>query len=125
MLYDVKTPGQYFDALEDDWRKETLEQIRSIIRSKAPHLVEGINYKMLSYSDKKGVVFHLNAQKNYVSLYVGDAKKIDEDGGLLEGIEVGKGCIRFKKSVSVAYTRIDEFIVQAVDFWKSGKDIDC
>ena len=125
MLYDVKTPGQYFDALEDDWRKETLEQIRSIIRSKAPYLVEGINYKMLSYSDKKGVVFHLNAQKNYVSLYVGDAKKIDEDGGLLEGIEVGKGCIRFKKSVSVADTKIDEFIARALDFWKSGNDTDC
>ena len=125
MLYDVKTPGQYFNALEDDWRKETLEQIRSIIRSKAPDLVEGIDYKMLSYSDKKGVVFHLNAQKNYVSLYVGNIKKIDEDGCLLEGIEVGKGCIRFKKSVTVADTQIDEFVERTVDHWRSGKDIDC
>jgi hypothetical protein len=32
---------------------------------------------MLSYSDQRGIVFGLNAQKHYVSLYVGDAKKID------------------------------------------------
>ena len=125
MLYNVKTPAEYIDVLEDDWRKEKLQQVRSIIQSKAPDLVEGIDYKMLSYSDEKGIVFHLNAQKNYVSLYVGNAKKIDEDGNLLAGIEVGKGCIRFKKPVSVADTRIDKFIARAVDLWKRGKDIDC
>jgi hypothetical protein len=29
MQYDVKTPGEYFDALEDDWRKEKLQQVAS------------------------------------------------------------------------------------------------
>ena len=75
MLYNVKTPAEYIDVLEDDWRKEKLQQVGSIIQSKAPDLVEGIDYKMLSYSDEKGIVFHLNAQKNYVSLYCGQCKK--------------------------------------------------
>ena len=125
MLYDVKTPTEYMAALEDDWRKQKLQELRTLIKLKAPDLVEGIDYKMLSYSDENGIIFHLNAQKNYVSLYVGNAKKVDEDGSLLEGVEVGKGCIRFKKSVAVTDTRIDKFIVRAVDFWKRGKDIDC
>ena len=80
---------------------------------------------MLSYSDHKGPIFHLNAQKNYVSLYVGDAKKVDPDGSLLKGIDVGKGCLRFKKSVSISETRIDEFIERTVDLWKRGVDIAC
>ncbi len=43
-----------------------LESLRALIKSMASDALEGINYKMLSYS--KGVIFHLNARKNYVSL---------------------------------------------------------
>ena len=91
MQYDVKTPEEYIEALEDDWRREKLEHLRTLIKSKASDFVEGIEYKMLNYNDDKGTIFYLNAQKNYVSLYTGDAKKIDPDGSLLKGIDVGKG----------------------------------
>ena len=125
MQYEAKTPTAYLTALDDDWRQDKLERLRVIIKSKAPDLVEGIQYKMLSYSDDKGVIFHLNAQKNYVSLYVGNAKKIDVDGSLLKGIDVGKGCIRFKKSVTIEDTRIDEFVERAIGLWQQGEDIGC
>ena len=125
MQYDVKTPAEYMDALEDDWRREKLENLRTLIKSKAPNISEGINYKMLSYGDDTGTLFHLNAQKQYVSLYVGNAKKVDPDGSLLQGLNVGKGCIRFKKSVSIADTRIDEFIERSIDMWQRGEDIYC
>ena len=125
MQYDVKTPAEYIDKLDDDWRLEKLENLRSLIKTKAPVLIEGINYKMLSYGDDKGIIFHLNAQKHYVSLYVGKAKKVDPDGSLLKGINVGKGCIRFTKSVSISDTRIDEFIERTVELWKCGEDIGC
>ncbi|GJM35569.1 MAG: hypothetical protein DHS20C18_45700 [Saprospiraceae bacterium] len=125
MQYEAKTPTEYINALEADWRREKIERLRTLIKSKAADIIEGINYKMLSYGDEKGVLFHLNAQKNYVSLYVGDAKKVDPDGSLLKGIDVGKGCIRFKQSVVIADTRIDEFVERAIDMWKRGEDIDC
>ena len=125
MQYDVKTPSEYIEILDDDWRREKLEELRDLIKSKAPDLSEGINYKMLSYGDKNGNVFHLNVQKNYVSLYVGNAGKIDPDGELLKGINTGKGCIRFKKSLSLPDTRIDEFIERAVHLWEQGVDIEC
>lgn len=125
MQYEAKTPAEYIEALEDDWRKEKLSVIREIIKTQAPDLEEGINYKMLSYSDERGPAFHLNAQRNYVSFYVGDASKIDPTGVLLTGIDVGKGCIRFKKSVDVSETRIDEFIQLAAQMWAEGMDIDC
>ena len=125
MQYDVKNPTEYMAALEDDWRREKLESIRILIKSKAPGLVEGIQYKMLSYSDERGTPFHLNAQKNFVGFYVGDVKKIDTDGDLLKGIDVGKGCIRFKKNTIIADTRFEEFFEKAIQYWKSGKDISC
>ena len=125
MQYDVTTPGAYLDALEADWRCETLVQLRAQILEHAPELVEGIDYKMLSYRDDTGIVFSLNAQKHYVSLYVGNASTIDPDGALLAGLERGKGCIRFKKSVAVESTRIDAFIARAAELNRQGVDTGC
>ena len=126
MQYDVKTPAEYMAALDDDWRREQVTEIRTIIGEQAPDLVEGINYKMLSYGDgKDNVVFHLNAQKSYVSFYVGDTKKIDPSGELLEGINCGKGCLRFKKSQKLSDTRLDEFIAKTVELWRAGEDVYC
>ncbi|WP_281559318.1 DUF1801 domain-containing protein [Thalassomonas sp. RHCl1] len=125
MQYDVTTPEQYIAALADDWRRDTLEQLRKLIKTSAPFLNEGIAYKMLSYSDHSGSLFHLNAQKHYVSLYVGNISAIDEQGELLAGLDLGKGCIRFKKSVPVASTQIQAFISKAIALHQAGKNIGC
>jgi uncharacterized protein YdhG (YjbR/CyaY superfamily) len=125
MLYDVKTPEEYLCQLPDDWRKEGVNALREIIKAKGPKLTEGINYKMLGYGDGDNIVFCLNAQKNYVSLYVGNASKVDPDGKLLEGLNRGKGCIRFTKSIDISNTRIDEFVERAVEMWEQGEDFDC
>ncbi len=103
MQYNAQTPVEYLDVLAEDWRKEKLLQLREIILDKAYGFKERINYKMLCYTDKNGDLFHLNAQKNYVSLYVGNSSKIDTDGSLLKGLDIGKGCIRFKKSVVIRH----------------------
>lgn len=123
MQYDVSTPEEYLDQLANDWRKDTLLRLRDFILSYG--LKEGIEYKMLSYGDEKGTVFALNAQKAYTALYVGDASKVDPSGDLLEGINHGKGCLRFKKNADIANTRIEEFIMKAVERRKRGEDIDC
>ncbi len=125
MQYDAETPEEYLRDLDDDWRREKLLELRQILFAAAPHLIEGINYKMLSYSDERGTVFHLNAQKHYVSLYVGNAQRIDPGGDLLDGLNIGKGCIRFSKSVDVSATRIDEFVGRAIALRQQGEDIDC
>lgn len=123
--YDVQTPEEYLDLLEDDWRREKLLELRDIILTHGPDLVEGIDYKMLSYRDERGIALALNAQKHHVALYVGDVHKVDPDGTLLAGLNVGKGCIRFTKTKVVSKTRIAEFIARAIDMWKKGEDIDC
>jgi len=125
MQYDVKSPEEYLRQLPDDWRQEKVHALREIIQNKGPGLTEKIEYKMLAYGDDDNIAFCLNAQKNYVSLYVGNASKVDPDGELLKGLNVGKGCVRFTKSVDVSETRIDEFIKRAVEMWERGEDFDC
>lgn len=125
MQYDVTTPSEYIQILDNDWRREKLLELRSLIKSTAPQLKEGISYKMLCYGDNSSNVFHLNAQKSYVSLYVGDLKKVDPSGELLKGINTGRSCIRFNKSLSLSETKIEEFIKKAVHLWSKGVDLAC
>lgn len=123
MQYEATTPEEYLSLLEEDWRKEKLLELRSLLLNH--DLAEGIRYKMLSYGEDEEVVFQLNAQKNYVALYVGNASKVDPSGELLKGIDHGKGCLRFKKTTSTTETKIEEFIKKAIDKWRKGEDIDC
>ena len=125
MKYDAKTPAEYLRMLEPDWRKEKLLEIRNLIKKHGPELKEGIKYGALSYGYSSGGGFGLNAQKNSVNLYVGTAGKVDPDGCLLAGLDVGKGCIRFKKSKAVADTRIEEFIERAMYMLRNEKDFGC
>ncbi|HAA14433.1 MAG TPA: DUF1801 domain-containing protein [Cytophagales bacterium] len=125
MQYDVATPTEYLDALDADWRKEKLLEIRSLIQEKGTQLEEAIQYKMLSYTEAGHPVFHLNAQKSYVGLYVGTINKIDPDRQLLAGLDMGKGCIRIKKKNAVLGTGLETFIEQALAMAREGQDMDC
>ena len=125
MQYDVSSPSEYIKSLDADWRKEKLQELRDIILQQDSAIQETINYKMLCFKLNDSALFHLNAQKGYVSLYCGDTKKIDPEGDLLAGLRIGKGCIRFTKTNDISKTRIEEFIKQAVSLVKEGKDIAC
>jgi uncharacterized protein YdhG (YjbR/CyaY superfamily) len=125
MQYDVKTPEEYIEQLPQDWRLVKIGELRKIIKDKAPKLTEKIEYKMLAYGNEYNTVFHLNAQKNYVSLYVGDISKIDPDGEFIEGLNIGKGCVRFTKSIQIPDTKINDFIERTIMLWEQGKDIEC
>ena len=125
MLHDASTPQQYLSNLPDDWRKYTLMQLRALVLRQGPDLEESVHYKMLGYGAQDRFVFHLNAQKGYVSLYVGDIHKIDPTGEPVSGLDVGKGCIRFKKTTSIPETSIDALIDRAVARWREGHDDGC
>lgn len=125
MLYDVSNPEEYLNALELDWRKEKLLELREIILAECPEISETINYKMLCFKLDNTVLFHLNAQKGYVSFYCGNTKKVDPDGELLIGLNIGKGCIRFSKTKVISETRIKEFIIRAIYLLRNGEDLGC
>ena len=125
MQYDAQTPKEYLELLDADWRKDKLLDIRRMILDNAPELEESIKYKMLSYGDGSEDIFGLNAQKHYVSLYVGNIDKIDSASTLLEPFSLGKGCIRVRKSVDIHKTELEEFIKAVIDIGRSGGDTSC
>ena len=125
MQYEVKAPSEYLDKLENDWRKDRLKQVRAMIKNHGPDLDEGIQYKMLSYDLNGKSVFHLNAQRAYVSLYVGTINKVKDAQELLKAYDTGKGCIRIKEKVKIQETGLEEFIKRTIKLWKKGGDTDC
>ncbi|MDC2889830.1 DUF1801 domain-containing protein [Psychrosphaera algicola] len=125
MQYDVNTPEHYVAALEDDWRKEKLLLLQQKILEMAPETELSINYKMLCFKINDIVMCHLNAQKNTVSLYVGNISKVDPTGQLLEGYNLGKGCIRLSKTKSITNENFTSFLTKMVTMGRSGIDLSC
>ena len=123
MQYDVNTPEEYLRVLEDDWRKNTLLEVRSMLFKNAPDIEEGISYKMLSYRLDDKDVFALNAQKHYVSFYVGTIDKIPNSDEWLKDFNTGKGCVRIKKSNNL--DDLERFIEAAVELERAGGDTGC
>ncbi|MEL7026897.1 MAG: DUF1801 domain-containing protein [Pseudomonadota bacterium] len=120
MQYDVETPDQYLAALDHDWRRVALLTIRQTLKEVAPDWEESIAHKMLCYSDANGAVLHLNAQKAYVALYVGDIDALDPDGSLTAGINRGKTCLRYSKSKDVGDPRIRQLFERIAERRKMG-----
>ena len=125
MQYEVKTPSEYLEQLENDWRTEKLMQVREMIKKNGPDLTERIEYKMLSYAKNGKSIFNLNAQRAYVSLYVGTINKVADAQELLKDFDTGKGCIRIKKKVTVLETGLEEFIRRTIEIWEKGGNTDC
>ena len=96
-----------------------------MILANEPELIEQIEYNMLSYRYGQNSIFYLNAQKAYVSLYVGNIDKIDVLRELLKEFDLGKGCIRVKKNVDLSNTRLGELIEKTIQLWKSGSNTNC
>mgnify|MGYP001439545522 FL=1 len=99
--------------------------IRQMILDYAPELEESIRYKMLNFGKGDDYVFALNAQKHYVSLYVGDLEKVPDSEKLLEGFNLGKGCVRVRKTINIEETGLQQFIHNTLDMWRAGEDTDC
>jgi len=125
MQYNTKRPAEYLNYLEPDWRKEKLKQVRDLILKNGSDLNENIEYKMLAFGKNGKNIFHLNAQKNYVSLYVGTINKVENGEKFLKDFDLGKGCIRIKKNINISETQLEEFIKKTIEFWKQGGNTDC
>ena len=100
--YIATTPEDYLAQLDPDWRRERLLELRMVIAQAAPDWTEVISYKMLGYGPPGDPVLHLNAQKHYVAVYVGDIDKVDPERALLGDVDCGKGCIRLKRKNAVS-----------------------
>ena len=81
-------------AEADDGRRPALERMRAIIREVMPGWSEAMEYGMAYY--RKGEAgAGLANQKGYIAFYAGRGA-IEAHADRLEGVDCGKGCIRYK-----------------------------
>jgi uncharacterized protein YdhG (YjbR/CyaY superfamily) len=77
-------------------RRPALQTLRRLCLDELGGYEEGMEYGMPSYSRSGGTVeVAFASQKNYISLYVMRTSVMKANARLLEGLSVGKGCIRY------------------------------
>jgi hypothetical protein len=77
-------------------RQATLRRLRALIFSTVPGARETIQSGMPFY-EYNGMLCAFAAQKRYFSFYVLNGAIVEAHKGLLAGLDVGKGCIRFRR----------------------------
>ncbi|MDO3624560.1 DUF1801 domain-containing protein [Mucilaginibacter sp. BT774] len=131
MQSTAKTPQEYIDSLPPD-RKEVISKIRDVLVKNLPAgFEETIGYGMLGYVVPHSIYpkgYHCNpkvplpyinlaSQKNYIALYAtcvyGDSKLKDwfvseYPKHCKTRLDMGAGCIRFKKMDDIPYQLIGE-----------------
>jgi uncharacterized protein YdhG (YjbR/CyaY superfamily) len=80
----------------DPRRQEALAELRAMVLNEAPDAVETMRYRMPTYEVQGGVLCAFASQKQYVSLYM-DTGLVERHRADLDGLSVGKSCIRFRK----------------------------
>ena len=88
----VTTVDQYIAGAPEE-RRQALATLRELCLDELAGYEEGIDYGMPSYSRDGSFA----SQKNYISLYILRTSVIKANAQLLNGLSVGKGCIRYRR----------------------------
>ena len=97
MTSKATTVEEYLADVPEE-RRQALETLRTLCFEELAGYEEGMQYGMPSYSrDGSAVEIAFASQKNYISLYVMRESVVRANAHLLDGLSVGKGCIRFKR----------------------------
>ena len=126
----------YISAIDDPARRGDIEALDRLIREEAPDLERHMRSGMLAYgtyqyryaSGREGEagVISLASQKNYISLYVscteGGAYLAETFAQRLEGANVGKSCVRFKRLDDIDEAVLRELISEAAARFAADPD---
>ncbi len=129
----AKNPDEYLNMIEEP-RKAQMEKLHEFIKKaipqERPHIVSGmIGYGTYHYKSKSGregewAPVLLASQKNYISVYVcavKDGKYLSESyKKLLPKADIGKSCIRFKKTEDIDLPTLKELIVEGAKLLRNG-----
>lgn len=141
MTYNVSTVEEYLEVIPED-RKAPISKIRSIILEHIPEgFEEVIQYGMIGYVVPHSIYpngyhckpseplpfAHIASQKNYIGLYhsgiysdptLHDWFVSEYPKHAKRKLDMGKSCIRFKKTDDIPYTLIGELMEKiTVENW--------
>ena len=81
---------------QDQERRTALEKLRELVLETVPDAVETTEYRMPTYDYAGDMLCAFASQKHYMSLYM-DTEVVDKHKNQLQGLDIGKSCIRFKR----------------------------
>lgn len=96
MRSKAATVDEYLAGVPEE-RRSALEDLRALCVDELTGFDEGMEYGMPSYSRNGSVEVAFASQKNYISLYVLRESVVRANAQLLDGLSVGKGCIRYRR----------------------------
>jgi uncharacterized protein YdhG (YjbR/CyaY superfamily) len=94
-------------------RRAVLTGMRDACRRLLAGFVESMSYGMPTYSRDGIAEIAWASQKRYISLYVMRADVLDAHRGQLAGLDVGKGCIRYRSPAAVDFTVVYSVLTAA------------
>jgi uncharacterized protein YdhG (YjbR/CyaY superfamily) len=101
-------------------RRAAFERLRALSKKVFTDADEGIDYGMPVVKRGGVMTFAYASQKNYISLYGLGQVVIDRYKTQLKGVELGKGCIKYKKPDAIDFTLIETMMSEARDSKHSG-----
>ena len=98
MVARASTPAAYARQVEAARRGE-FSELRSFVKKLLPRAKETFQYRMPTFEDPKtgSAICAIAAQKNYLALYVCRHGALEPHREEFAHLNVGKGCIRFRK----------------------------
>ncbi len=109
MQSDAKDVDEYL-AEVDESRREALTRLREYCLQILEGYEESMEYGMPSYSKDGVVEVGFASQKRYISFYLLKEDVINEHRDLLEGLSVGKGCIRYSNPKKIDFEVVQKLL---------------
>lgn len=133
----AKTPQEYIDLILDSARKEEIIKLDEFIQKTVPDLKPFILAGMIGYgkiryksaSGREGdwSVIALASQKNYISVYIcatdGRQYLAESYKSKLPKADIGKSCIRFKRTADIDLKILGEVIKKAEEMMHSSTNM--
>lgn len=95
-------------------REQALACLRALCLSTLAGYDESMAYGMPSYSKAGTVEVAFASQKNYISFYILKEEVFNIHRQSLEGVSLGKGCIRYSKPEKINFDVVQQLLKDTV-----------
>lgn len=111
---------EYLAALPDDAR-ETLRQMREMVRAMVPDAVEGLSYGMPAFRLKGKPVAGFSAAKGHCSFHPMSGAIVEAHQSELAGYETSKGTVRFPIGKPLPASIVEKLVKARIAEIEAGK----
>jgi uncharacterized protein YdhG (YjbR/CyaY superfamily) len=101
----------YIEEQPEEWR-DALTRLRAECRKQLRGYSEAMQHGMPSYRRAGQVEVGFAKQARYLSFYVLQQPVLDANRPRLEGLDVGKGCIRYRRPHQIDWAVVTDLLAE-------------